>query len=268
MQIWTEDSTTGYVYWKLINKYYFDNQFKVVACRGNRDLLFKLEKFNDNDLVIIILDSMIDNKLTEETYTKCSIEARKHKNVFIPLYGCTERSFLTFNNIIDLAPKVPKHILYQRNAILSSTDIYGIIPHNIRSKYSLDSERIYKQILASLTNNTNALISGGKIGICWVGNCCINSRFTCRHPSCMVIKDKLNYVIKNSEFWDTILDINEYLSAYLWRSYQRKLNERKYELEVQNHVRSEIELAKLASKMVYETGSYWNYERIYRRYFA
>ena len=37
IEIWTEDNTVGFRFMKLINKYYLNNQYKVVSHLGNGD---------------------------------------------------------------------------------------------------------------------------------------------------------------------------------------------------------------------------------------
>ena len=47
--LWSEDSTSGYDFWNLVNNFYFHNEFKVEKSYGNSDIIGKFEYFNAND---------------------------------------------------------------------------------------------------------------------------------------------------------------------------------------------------------------------------
>lgn len=268
MEIWTEDSGAGYIYWKCINKHIFNNAFRVVACKGNRDILFKLEKEHSDKFIVLIVDRMLDNIYTAETYIKIQKELRLHKNVVMPTYGCTERSFLTYKNIQEFIGNRNKRSLVDRNNILANSYELGAINlQNAKLNSSKTSESIYKAVLDSLTNGTHAFISGNHIGNCWLFDCCNYKEQTCNNLN-INITDKIQDILNNSEFGNTVGNINTLLGQYIASRYKDSQYDLKYKQYVfYAYKENDIEIAQRACKYLLETGAaYWNYERLYRRY--
>ena len=102
MNIYVEDNTVGLVFWKLINIHIFKNYFNVIGFKGNRQLLKNLLNYKKNEVCICIVDKMIDEPLTKETYNKIINATKYNKNIFVPDYGCLERSMMTYNNLVSI----------------------------------------------------------------------------------------------------------------------------------------------------------------------
>lgn len=104
MKILVEDSTTGYKLWKLINKYYFNDMFDVIGCKGNRALLNEIvnNRQQYTCTTVLIVDAMIDNHLTLETYENIRNAIQNDKHFIFPAYGCLERELMTYKLLPDI----------------------------------------------------------------------------------------------------------------------------------------------------------------------
>ncbi len=81
MQIWVEDSDSGYIFWNHINKTLFNNRFKVIGEKGNRAIRNKIRNNTSTEVIIVIVDRMIDNEHTKETYKSIIEESKKQTNI-------------------------------------------------------------------------------------------------------------------------------------------------------------------------------------------
>jgi|GEM_PF-4233747 len=275
MQIWTEDSTVGYTYWSLINKVVFGNAFTVKKFNGNRDIEFTLESGAESkEFIAIILDDMKDNPYTDLTYRKCMEAAKRNNqegcNILLPRNGCTERSFLTYEQLISLAGLRNPTMINEYHDIMSHSEILGNIEKSILNKYKSaeneTSERRYKNLLSKLTNNTFSHIVGNEIGICWIRDCCDAAYKSCDQYEESNIVSKTLDILRRSEFGMTVNDIYDGLCAYVQRNYHVTEFDDKYKNFFQKDNIKESHIIIMAAQLLDEQSGYWNYERIYKRF--
>ena len=173
MKILVEDSTTGYELWQLINKYYLGNKFEVIGCRVNRALLNEItnNKQKYKCTTVLIVDAMIDNHLTLETYENIRNVIKDNTNFILPAYGCLERELMTYRLLPDIVGDT-KQVKYQMlvDIISKYSDpcqvIYGLPLDKYRGlglKYKdKSSEKIYKALYNEYTQNSEACLRNGK----------------------------------------------------------------------------------------------------------
>lgn len=281
MQIWTEDNKSGFIIWTWVNKLIFNSKFKVVKGYGNRDVLNRIKLDHSNEVIIVIVDKMIDNYYTEQTYKEIQSELKIHRNIFMPLYGCTERSFLTYIHLDKYVNKVNKNVSNLRLDILNHSEDFGSIDipgmtdplfwkfykDNVKADKTGNkfSEHIYNALLATYTNNTYAKITKDKIGPCWLFNCCIANRKTCQMKSNHTDMEKIKDIMINSEFGYTVSDIFKALDTYLNSTYRYNEYDVKWkDLVVSNMTKLDIAYYADAYMKV-NSISKWTYENVYRR---
>lgn len=288
MQIWVEDNKSGYIFWNHINKVLFNNRFRVIKGKGNRDVRNRIISNNSNELIIVIVDRMLDNHNTEETYKQIVEASKSHSNIGIASYGSTERAFLTYKNIYSYIRETQglHYMKYIRSIVIKNSDICGSVFFNeIADKHFLKfcrdnvkpdkngnmcSEALYSALLASITNNTMASITKDKIGPCWILDCCNVSNRTCSMDDDKNGNTKILDLIVNSEFGLTISDLIHFINLYTSVRYHGE----KYDIKWKNVVFKElrqntkvIDIMYFADKYMVERGiDSWNYEKIYRRF--
>lgn len=283
LQIWVEDSGSGYIFWNHINKTLFNNRFKVIGEKGNRGIRNKIRNNTSTEVIIVIVDRMIDNEHTKETYKSIIEESKKQTNINIVLYGSLERAFLTYNHLTSFIPDYPQ-MEHLRDIIIENSSFCGTIKlnqitdesfwHFCHFNVSPDnhgnqfSETIYSALLANLTHNTKANITKNKLGPCWIIDCCSkDNRRTCKIKKRSIDKEtKLLDILQYSEFGFTCNEIYKSLGQFLNITYNGNPYDKQWKEPILKNI-SEIDVAYFADKYMIETGiNSWNYEKIYRRF--
>lgn len=260
----------------MINKIIFNNRFKVVKGYGNRTIFNKIKKDESNELIIIIVDRMIDNTFTERTYKSIQNILRMHTNIFLPIYGSTERSFITYEGLNRFVPKSGTAEDKLKKIILSNSESCGVIEissisdplfwkfynDNVKADKTGNkfSEYIYNSLLAKYTNNTYAQINKNKIGPCWLFDCCNVANKTCQIKKELLELQKIKDIVSKSEFGYTISEIFEYISIYLNRTYKYNRYDNKWKNIIINKGMSNLDICIRTASI-----PKWNYENIYRR---
>lgn len=253
MKILVEDSTTGYELWQLINKYYLGNKFEVIGCRGNRALLNEItnNKQKYKCTTVLIVDAMIDNHLTLETYENIRNVIKDNTNFILPAYGCLERELMTYRLLPDIVGDT-KQVKYQMlvDIISKYSDpcqvIYGLPLDKYRGlglKYKdKSSEKIYKALYNEYTQNSEACLRNGKIVKCIQSGCCAVSN-TLYMNKCQINKQALNQnqskiqsVVNESELMDIINEIIQLIQLQIRNNYVAQAQDIKYKQAVINKV--------------------------------
>lgn len=300
IELWTEDSTSGYRFLKKINKVVYSNQLKVVPHNGIGEtlptstaiyggVLYHLKHVTRNNLILLYIDKAIDIQGTAENYADIIREARRHKNVKIIEQICFELGLLSYVRLFDIAGN--------RNADLKrvTDDFVGFSKNlstfrppyfsNLLKAYILKKcgkkmqyEHVSKILLSDITSvatmygnkqNNLAIISGRKVGPCWVKDCCVipcafNTNKKCLIPI-MSIEQKINDIVTNSFIQDSVKQINNFIHEYIDMTYKKSSdNDSFYMEQYYKKYGDKIFIKHVAEYM--DTNMYWNYERLYKRY--
>lgn len=236
IEIWTEDSTAGYYFIKLINKTMYGNQLKVVKHHGIAEaaptnelrhggILYHLKRLKeDKDLIILYIDKAIDRSETADNYMNVVVESRKHKNIKIINQVCFELNMLSYSELFnitgnknkDLKKIAEEFVYFGRNLrmfspVYFSNELNNFIKVNCgkRGQY----EHVAKVLLSMITNidtiynnerHKLSLIAGNKVGACWMKNCCvIPDRYMCSrlcNIQFITLDNKVINIVENSFF--------------------------------------------------------------------
>lgn len=185
--LWSEDSTSGYDFWNLVNNFYFHNEFKVEKSYGNSDIIGKFEYFNANDkekitnnMHYVILDTVPDNARVLAKLEKMeSIIQEYPNNIKMVNIICFEYLILAAEITFSFIPIKEKKLYQIFKNILDNTVDFSI-NHSSLNKNSLtyiqslpkqSTENIYKNSAFQLlcypgwSINTN-------LGYCWYKDYC------------------------------------------------------------------------------------------------
>lgn len=200
-ELWTEDTTSGYEFWKQINIHLLDSKYKVRCFDGNASILNKLQSFSRCDVATtqycIITDYCLDNSNTVDIYDDINDIANKYSNIHQIKITCFEYLLLSFSKLEDIID-IPERFYKSREQLLKlvfsgdnlkqfiEKDKYADLIKNcvsniaITKKYS--TERIAKSLLKSIVSKTGFSEYVIKeqddrlayyLGECWYKNCCI-----------------------------------------------------------------------------------------------
>lgn len=273
MKILVEDSGAGFEIWKLINENVFGRYFDVIAHHGNRDLLFDIEKNGElynKELCILVVDKMVDDILTAETYYKIKKVVDKYENLYLVQYGCLERELLTYKELPKIVGDTKTAAYKNIQYVLSHSNKFGVIDKaNIKDqKYkNKNSEKLYKAVFSEYTSKTEAFISGDYVGICWKLRCCRTREFN-KSTKCsfndIVGKSlvvKINHIVDSSEFTDVKLEILKCMQEYSDKRYESNVFDSTYKSKIVAKY-NPIELLCLKCKCI-EKYKAWSYTFIH-----
>ena len=68
--LWTEDTSAGFHFWKLVNQYFFNNELVVESKESNQGLLDAVSDVdvNGEDIYYIAFDYVVDNQDIRNKY--------------------------------------------------------------------------------------------------------------------------------------------------------------------------------------------------------
>lgn len=301
IEIWTEDSSAGYVFLNEINKVKYNNQLKVVPHNSvgytlpdakikKGGVLYHLKNHTTNNLVLLYIDKAIDIQGTAENYAKIINEMRRHENVKIIEQVCFELGILSYEHLFEITgntnlklKQIAKEFTYFGNNLAYFRPIYFSEQLNnyIRTTCGRKTqyEHVAKNLLSEITNvktsygNKNyfySIISGNKVGPCWRNNCCIipikySACKVCRIPESS-LKQKIEDLYKYSLIKNSLQQIDQILEEYLKNTYKADINtDLKYKMLYEKRFENNKEIYKHVGEFM-ETNTYWNYQRLYKAF--
>lgn len=306
IEIWTEDSTVGYKYINTINREKFKRLYKVVPHRGAGEakptselkyggIKYHLKHYNITNQVLLMVDKIFDKHETLENYNEILEIINNRDNIKMIDIHCFETCIISYKNIDFITGRITNRLNIIRN------DYINIYMHRGEWKYTnkirelskefidyikqfsinnCHSEHIAKSLLAEITSNpiikttkdtlTPAYINGGKIGNCWITNCCSLLQPECRqcrlNENCS-LGIKLDDVIDKSMIGSIVSQISYYTDEYIISHYYNRSNvDDNYRIALFNKVKNketEYKIKKLVIEIIEKHGK-WRYEQVYR----
>ena len=101
--LWTEDTSAGFHFWKLVNQYFFNNELVVESKESNQGLLDAVSDVdvNGEDIYYIAFDYVVDNQDIRNKYRMLkSITDKSEGKIVILDMICFEYLILAFDKLI------------------------------------------------------------------------------------------------------------------------------------------------------------------------
>lgn len=204
----TEDTTDGYEFWCLVNKYLLNNEFKVINVGqyttnnkggGNSAILKFVTDFVIVDEIsnyyYIIIDKVIDNDSAMKIYRSIETKVKGHCNIKLIGIVCFEHCLLEFEKIIEWTmcntwyKNVREQLLYCINNNIGMNGVAqeyyrNNLPELIRAIGNRNNVTVEKMCKATLKNiivntgfdNIKGILNNNMmnfLGDCWKRDCCI-----------------------------------------------------------------------------------------------
>lgn len=102
--LWTEDTSAGLHFWKLVNQYFFNNELVVESKESNQGLLDAVSDVdvNGEDIYYIAFDYVVDNQDIRNKYRMLkSITDKSEGKIVILDMICFEYLILAFDKLVE-----------------------------------------------------------------------------------------------------------------------------------------------------------------------
>ena len=184
--LWTEDTGAGLHFWKLVNKFFFDNELVVESKGSNQGLLDAVIDLDikDDDKYYVAFDYVVDNQDIRNKYRMLKSIADKAEGKIIILdMICFEYLILTFDKLVPWTGTGKADKIKIRDDILSAIEDHRINLSKIDDEKTLQylagfkrysTERVMKSLVGELTENEKWSVKGSLMGECWYKDCCIS----------------------------------------------------------------------------------------------
>ncbi len=183
--VWCEDSAAGFTFWKkLFSVLYKD--FIVETKRNNSGLCNSASKIKDDDnKYYIFIDNSIDNPDVFREVQRLYAIVRDKKNVTVIRIHSFEFVILSFQMLEkwvfaeeDELKEKRAEIIKVKNAFVKVYSNIGdsaelsLVKNYFQKSKPLNSEQMSSKLLLAITRNTGFEIRKGKIGDCFMVDCC------------------------------------------------------------------------------------------------
>lgn len=253
LEIWTEDSTAGFIITSMVMKRYFNKDMDGIKVsivphnsvwKNKSDDTCKFGGLADhieslgagyNKCIVIMADATTGFRGQPVEYVKLKQMADRHWNIFFVDMHSFEACMLSYKNlpqitgytdtkVLDLIAEFNSIVSHRKGNIAGSKLETYMYKNNLRN-----SEKLAKNLLATVTNNgvrvngkvfDLAMIARGKVGICWKVDCCniginLNSKLRkCNNMYGKLHSDKIDDLINNSYYADILRQIKNCIKVY------------------------------------------------------
>ena len=210
--LWTEDTSAGLHFWKLVNQLIFDNELVIESKGSNQGLLDAVLdlKFACDDTYYIAFDYVVDNQDIRNKYRMLKSVAEKSEGRCIILdMICFEYLILTFDKLVAWTGTGKIDKIKIREEILAAVEDHRINISKIDDKKTIQylagfkrysTERVMKSLVAEFTQNENWSVKGLLMGECWYKDCCVSEypdSIRCGKPEVKDGNEKMKMLIKS-----------------------------------------------------------------------
>ena len=219
--LWTEDTGAGLHFWKLVNKFFFDNELVVESKGSNQGLLDAVIDLDikDDDKYYVAFDYVVDNQDIRNKYRMLkSITDKSEGKIVILDMICFEYLILAFDQLISWTGTGKKDKIAMRKEILAAVENHRINLAEIKDEKTLQylagfkrfsTERVMKSLAGELTENEKWSIWGALLGECWYRDCCVSDHkdhLRCGEPEVktgdkkvmtLIMSDAVQHILKN-----------------------------------------------------------------------
>ena len=169
--LWTEDTGAGLHFWKLVNKFFFDNELVVESKGSNQGLLDAVIDLDikDDDKYYVAFDYVVDNQDIRNKYRMLkSITDKSEGKIVILDMICFEYLILAFDKLIAWTGTGKTDKIKIREEVLAAVENHRINLSKIDDEKTLQyiagfkrysTERVMKS-LAGATGTTAVIFHG------------------------------------------------------------------------------------------------------------
>ena len=217
--LWTEDTGAGLHFWKLVNKFFFDDALVVESKGSNQGLLNALSDIDmkANDKYYILFDYVVDNQDIRNKYRILKSIADKAEGKIIILdMICFEYLILAFDKLVEWTGTGKRDKIKIREEVLSAIENHRINLSKIGDEKTLQylasfkrysTERVMKSLVGEFTQNEKWSVKGVLMGECWYKDCCVSEHpdnLRCGKPKIEDGNEKMRMLIQSETVRDLI----------------------------------------------------------------
>ena len=174
--LWTEDTGAGLHFWKLVNKFFFDNELVVESKGSNQGLLDAVIDLDikDDDKYYVAFDYVVDNQDIRNKYCVLkSIEEKSDGKIIILDMICFEYLILAFDKLMEWTGTGKRDKIKIRQEVLAAVENHGINLSKIDDEKTLQyivgfkrysTERVMKSLVGEFTQNEKWSVKGALMG--------------------------------------------------------------------------------------------------------
>lgn len=218
--LWTEDTGAGLHFWKLVNQFFFNNQFVIESKESNQGILDVLADLDikENDVYYIAFDYVVDNQDIRNKYRILKSIAEKSEGKIIILdMICFEYLILSFEKLVAWTGAGKADKIKIREKVLSAIENHRIDLAKIDDEKTLQylsgfkkysTERVMKSLVNEFTQNEKWSVKGSFMGECWYKDCCVSEyqdSLRCGKPEVKSGSEKIRILLQ-SEKVQRVLD--------------------------------------------------------------
>ena len=212
--LWTEDTGAGLHFWKLVNKFFFDNELVVESKGSNQGLLNALSDIDmkENDKYYIAFDYVVDNQDIRNKYRILkSIADKAEGKIIILNMICFEYLILAFDKLVAWTGTGKTDKIKIREEVLPAIENHRINLSKIDDEKTLQylagfkrysTERVMKSLVGEFTQNEKWSVKGVLMGECWYKDCCVSEHLDnlrCGKPEIEDGNKKMRMLIQSEE---------------------------------------------------------------------
>ena len=174
--LWTEDTGAGLHFWKLVDKFFFDNELVVESKGSNQGLLDAVIDLDikDDDKYYVAFDYVVDNQDIRNKYRMLkSITDKSEGKIVILDMICFEYLILAFDKLVTWTGTGKTDKIKIREEVLSAIEDHRINLSKIDDVKTLQylagfkrysTERVMKSLVGEFTQNEKWSVKGGTYG--------------------------------------------------------------------------------------------------------
>lgn len=212
--LWMEDTGAGLHFWKLVNKFFFDNELVVESKGSNQGLLDAVIDLDikDDDKYYVAFDYVVDNQDIRNKYRVLkSIEKSSEGNLIILDMLCFEYLILAFDKLVEWTGTGKTDKIKIREEVLAAVENHRINLSKIDDEKTLQyiagfkrysTERVMKSLVGEFTQNEKWSVKGSLMGECWYKDCCVSeyqNSLRCGKPEVEDGNEKMRLLIQSQE---------------------------------------------------------------------
>ena len=222
--LWTEDTGAGLHFWKLVNKFFFDNELVVESKGSNQGLLDAVIDLDikDDDKYYVAFDYVVDNQDIRNKYRVLkSIEKSSEGKIIILDMICFEYLILAFDKLVEWTGTGKTDKIKIREEVLKAVENHRINLLKIDDEKTLQyiagfnrysMERVMKSLAGEFTQNEKWSVKGSLMGECWYKDCCVSEHpdsLRCGKPEVEDGSGKMRMLIQSEEIKKILSIITE-----------------------------------------------------------
>jgi len=210
--LWTEDTSAGLHFWKLVNQLFFDNELVVEGKGSNQVLLYAVLDLDikDDDKYYVAFDYVVDNQDIRNKYRILkSITDKSDGKIVILDMICFEYLILAFDRLVEWTGTGKTDKIKIRDKVLAAVENHRIDLSKIDDEKTLQyiagfkrysTERVMKSLVGEFTQNEKWSVKGNLMGECWYKDCCVSEHtdnLRCGKPEVEGGDEKMRILIQS-----------------------------------------------------------------------